>query len=307
MSPFRSSPTWRPGSGYTGGFSLDSNGYPVKIQGPRDASGRVVTSAIIATPPVARGGHRQGVTSLPSGLYVMLWDGDASHQLNDYDNGAIITEVTSDQVLTGTTGNRRVYNIQAGPKVVNVGFSLEIHGHALDPSDSTGATDTVSLSNLRIYPPDPSDPTGMTPWGITTTPPKFHPYYLYKLQGARCLRFLDPLATNNNTWANLSHFKPSTYLGRSGTHLDVVASIVTIQEPTGDRYFAACDQVIQITTATPHGLFDGALGDDPRVRHGVLLRRHPPRTSAWSMGSSRRSTRRTSCCSAGRRAVPGSR
>jgi hypothetical protein len=241
----------------------DANGYPTKLIASRDGNNDVVlpvsNNNLIITPnsSLSFGDPRIGTAVINPGLFVMTWDGDESVEMYSGYQGTAVTEVSNS--LTGTTGNRRVYNVQIDPTLAaGPSLSLRIQTTTPDPSDSTGNLYLIHLSNLTIYPPDPSDPTGQTIW---ENPPLFHPWFLYKLQGMRSLRYLDPLNINNNPCSGLSDYKPATHSDRcSPTFAGQTVGIATIG-PATNPYFVLERSLVEvlITTTVPHGLFDGCI------------------------------------------------
>ncbi len=236
------------------GVTQDVDGYPTRIPGAQ-----YTYYFLIERAGVGGGNTRRAFHNLPSGLFVMTWDGASDLQFSPpADIGTVITEVVSRRLITGGVGNRRVYNVQADPTSYSPSVALIFYGTAKDASDPTGANYICDVRNLKVYPPDPADSTGMTEWA---NPPKFHPAYLAKLKGIECIRTLDPLNTNNNCYQDYDQIKPTSHLSRSGP-LGTAGGVVTwIGNPTGDRFFVADNTVIQVTTATPHGMYDGMLAN----------------------------------------------
>ena len=64
----------------------------------------------------------------------------------------------------GGTKNVRVYNVQPATGLVGIDISLDIFANGA----GVGGVFPVSLGSIQLRPPDPSDPTGMTPWGVAT-------------------------------------------------------------------------------------------------------------------------------------------
>jgi hypothetical protein len=90
-------------------------------------------------------------------------------------------------------------------------------------------------------------------------PPKFHPSFLYKLEGSQCVRFLDPIGTNNNPASLLSQFKPTTHANRcASTIYNKTVAVASISAPA-TYYWPASGTTseVLVTTSVPHGQFDG--------------------------------------------------
>jgi hypothetical protein len=243
----------------TMGSVQDANGYPTRFMSPYYAPGTYNQPVILASAVSYWGDPPQGTYIINPGLFVMTWDGDSTTTLTASGNATTVVEVTESQILTGTTGNRRVFDIQFdATQVARPCFTLSLHSTTPDlVLDPTGNTYITNLSNLKIYPPDPSDPTGNTIWA---NPPKFHPWFLYKLQGMQCLRFLDPLNSNANPASSLAQYKPETHANRCNpTVTNKTVAVAQIQQaPAGNLYFVDYNgPVLQVTTTTPHGLYDG--------------------------------------------------
>ena len=221
------------------------NGYPTKIA-------TQTCHALIGGGTVIPG-MTNGNNPLPSGRYTLIWDGDISLTIDNYGgSGVNIAEVGTASLTR--TGNHRTFDISIP---VNLGYSpylsLATTGTTIDPNDRNYFVD---IRNVRIYPPDPADPTGQTAW---VNPPKFHPSYLIKFKGARCLRFMDALSTISNSWSNLSHFKQDSHCSRAGLQKTVTCSVASIGNPSGNRFFGPNFKAVQVTTTTAHSFFDAEL------------------------------------------------
>jgi hypothetical protein len=249
----------------------DSDGYPMTLYANRDGNGNPIlpayqTLAVISTNAnVSIGDPAEGTYVINSGKFVLTWDGDPTCYLQG-GSWCSATELDVPKP-SNVTGNWKVYDLYFAPGLIGgPNFSFTAESSTPDPSDPSGGTYLINLTNLAIYPPDPSDPTGQTIWGldtetnIYTPPPKFHPWYLYKLEGMQCLRYLSQTNTNNNACSQLSHFKPVTHADRlNPTNAYYRAQVSQIQAPQGSPYFFLYDQisVFQVTTTEPHGLWDG--------------------------------------------------
>ncbi len=243
----------------TMGSVQDANGYPTRFVAPSYAPGQL-TCPIILNNGTQPADQPQGAYMVNPGLFVMTWDGDAAITIyQGGEPGTTITEITNDQVLTGTTGNRRVFNVQFDPvqiahPILHLFLNSETQDLELDP---TGFTYVINLTNLKIYPPDPSDPTGMTIW---VDPPKFYPWYLYKLQGMQTFRTMDVMNTNQNPASLFAHYKPETHANRTSvTFVNKTVGVSLIkQAPSDVLYFTGyTGPVVQVTTTAPHGLYNG--------------------------------------------------
>ncbi len=238
----------------------NADGYPLTINGPffRGAAIFEVTSD--------PGGLGKGLAGPPPGLYTVIWDTDGSNTATDLTGasyqGGSCNEATTYRNITGTTNNVRVFNVQ--PSSVAVGMDFQLTIAASGPV--SGGSYPVSLRNLRIYPPNPSDSTGMTPWGVATggtltTPPlTYHPNFFAQIGPVQCLRWLDPLNTNANCVQNYSQYRQATHLSRGGPSAVTVSNIVSVGPvPAGvDPYFCLKSNIVAyVTTDAPHGAFDG--------------------------------------------------
>lgn len=227
------------------GLVTDSNGYPVS------ATAQSINTLVIQTAPLYPGIDPKGVPNAPNGLYTIEWDEGATPtdvQAGVY--GGTITEVTGYQSLTGTTNNRRVYNFQPGPLV----HTPQLYIQVISGGTPSGGVYPFSMTNLRIWPPDPSDPSGNTPW--LANQPLFYPptVAMIKAAGTTVSRFMDWLSTNGNSIANYTDFLPSTALAiptRTAT-----LSVATITNPASSFWNPASTCPIEVTTTTPHGLVD---------------------------------------------------
>lgn len=254
----------------SGSISIsDANGYPTQMT-PDGTNG--VRYVLVVSPAGTPNLTFQGLPGTPNGKYAIVWDGDGVNPADHLYFHSIypVTAYTEDTTYahyTGTTDNIRVFNIQSHPLLQT---SPEIYLSLI----SSGTPDInghlpVSLKNLRIYPPDPSDPTGMTPWGVTsngtsgslgTTPPKYHPNFFAQIGNAKALRWLDPLNTNNGPVADFGDYCQVSALSRNALAIrsSTVASITPV--PDGmDPYFSTRRwSVVLVTTTGNHGVYDGA-------------------------------------------------
>jgi hypothetical protein len=232
------------------GVARDSDGYPTKLAkdpfGPSGQANAIVT-----------GGANNFI--LNTGRYTFSWDGTTTNLfLTPLGQGTTITPVPGLATITSGVGNRIIYDIQIDPILtLTPAFRLSIDSNVIDPSDPSGNTFLCDIRNLKIYPPDPADPTGQTAWA---NPPKFHPWYLDKLRGMQSLRFLDPTNVNNNGVHAFSDYKPATHLDRSGPSRTVSIPVASVSPapvnliPPG--YGTNYGLAVQVTTSVPHGLYD---------------------------------------------------
>jgi hypothetical protein len=220
----------------------------------RDAAGYPTRLSVARTYGFVGGAYLQAGlphynAPFPNGKYTLLWDGagTACELTQDGGTKTNLAEIVSLRSLTGTTDNRRVYDIRAQTGYYSPFFSLTLNGGTVD-----GATGwyPVNATNVRIIPPDPADATGNTPW--TGTIPRWHQSFLAKLAGSACLRFMDSLGTILNTRTGLSGFKPQANPDRSGFLSSAKFAITRIGEPLVARFLHPFMKVIQVTTATDH-------------------------------------------------------
>jgi hypothetical protein len=226
------------------------------------------------------GGNGRGLRGAPSGLYTVLWDWDGTHPPSSLQlvssNAATAVENLTYANPTGTTDNIRVFNIQSNQAAR---YSPYIYLDILSVAAADGDGHyLVSLKNLRIFPPDPADPSGMTPWGITQTdghwvaatpaPPLFHPQVWNHVGDAQCFRFMNLLGINNCPLADFADYAPTTNLSRTGPDAsnystEIGSSLVSIVPLPDDMtpYFAPAKWIMAlVTTASPNGVYDGAGG-----------------------------------------------
>lgn len=240
----------------------DANGYPTKMSGP------FALITLGGSRGSDDGGKGFGVNCLPNGHYTVKWTGDGVRNavncdLIGSDGSYSASEVTSTVGASGYSGspsaaNSRVFHLQAGKGAFSPTLLLRLTSTDQDSSDGNS---WISLQNLEVYPPDPSDPTGMTPWGLNQTPPRFHPSWLIRMGNVRSIRAMDQLNTNNNTIADFSHFKPQSFLTYNFPQTYYSIPISKVQSYSGDPYFDTAKWVVlRITTSVPHGLSNGMAG-----------------------------------------------
>lgn len=260
----------------------DANGDPTLMS----------ASSCLAIVTQAPQGSNDGVGGIlplnaPNGAYTFLWDGPA-------DGGSVggqhanFAELTEFRNLTGPTNNRLVYNIQAIQSQQAAPW-INWNWQASGPDNGDGTFPCLT-KNLRIYPPDPSDPTGMTPWldPTTTLHPitpfdpsgKFHPTYLAKLATCQVVRPMQAFDTFFNPIADFDQYKPANWLDRSQPSLIRRAGVAEIRQYSGPPLDNPHIVVLQIKTTQPHGFFTGqsitlehcgtATWSDPRFPDSVL-------------------------------------
>jgi len=226
---------------------LDADGYPVKIP-------RSVMSIPVVVGYEDSGGSGRGVNTAPGGRWTVVWDGTAMAAGGDrpqitLSGGNVATEVS--RKLTGGVDNRLVYEIRD-----DFFFSPEIYVQFWGISDNGDGTYRTDVKNLRIYPPDPADPTGNIAWA---SPPKWYPPFLAQLGTPACLRMMDPLTASDSNIHDFSEVMRPSRMGFSGPVKKVIVPITEVRKyPGTDRYFSRNNRfVIQLTTAVPHGFLTG--------------------------------------------------
>jgi Concanavalin A-like lectin/glucanases superfamily len=254
-------------------LAADADGYPTLI----DAS--QIRDIPVYSSGYDPGGNGRGLRGAPNGLYTVLWDWDGIHPASNlqlvpgYDVG--VTEETTYANPTGTTDNIRVFNFQSYQAAL-YSPNIDLDVISVAAPDGSGHY-SISLKNLRIYPPNPADPTGMTPWGITQAagqwvaaspaPPLFHPQLWNHVGDAQCFRFMNLLGTNNCPLVDFADYAPTTNLSRTGPpdagnySYEITSSLVSIVPlPEGmDPYFAPAKWAMAlVTTDVPNGAYDGA-------------------------------------------------
>ena len=238
------------------GLAQNSDGYPTKMPSQDGLLGYVSGYNWDQ-----HAGNHQQVPQINEGLFLMTWDGDQGLYLQGSHQ---VTEQLQYQSLTGGVGNRRVYQIRTDPRSLSASFSLNFRSTVPDSTDPTGKAYLCNISNLKIYPPNPADSTGNTIWGwdpatnLYSTPPKFAPDFLNKLQGMQCIRFMDALWVNHCPVGRFSDFKAVTHVSRCDYATNVKIAVTKVQPPSGPRYLPDnVTAIVQLTTATPHNLYTG--------------------------------------------------
>ena len=246
-------------------MTSDSNGYPTLIDGSQLRGVGVV--AIDAD----QGGLGNGLAGAPAGLYTILWDWDGTNAASDVQaqsnaNG-VVTEASSYHTTTGTTDNVRVYHCMGSAIQFTPDLALIIFGIGSPDENGNYAT---SIQNLRVYPPDPSDPTGMTPWGIEQSgdtwvasdpaPPLYHPNLANYIGPTTIARWMDMLSTNNNTIADYADYCPVSNLSRNGFRVTTsnIVSITNVPDDIPIHFCVKASTTSLVTTATPHNAYNYA-------------------------------------------------
>ena len=233
--------------------ALDPDGYPTLIT-------NAATSNIVTQPDPNPNGNGKGTLNAPNGLYTFIFDdvNETTPVLGG--NNTSFAEIAAYRNASGPTNRVFVFNVQANQAVQ---FAPWIYWSWVASSgpDANGHY-ACTMKNLRIYPPDPSDPTGMTPWGLdpANPPPKFHPEFVRMVRGAKSLRFMKCLGGADNSLADFADIKPITHIDRSSQQ--VAAHAFPILSSTAYTGSAVHDDptfvLVEVTTATPHGLWNGA-------------------------------------------------
>ncbi len=247
----------RIGSPMNGAVTSDANGYPTLLSSQQPQFNEIVESTILQD----EYGMGRGQASAPYGYWTVQWDDTQSSGdlLNLSNYAASITEVMEYQDYSGTT-KQRVFNVQPaayGPLAPVIGLETIPAASA----DSNGHY-PFSINNFHIYPPDPSDPTGMTPWGIkgTSTPPRFWPNYVAKFAGAKCIRFMNWNGANGGQPGELSDFAQVGQLAGINTR-NVTATVTSIANYTAPALFDPTQSlVLQFVTSAASQVFNLVAG-----------------------------------------------
>lgn len=228
----------------------DEDGYPTLMT---DQS----VFTIVTQPPT---GSQDGVGGIgplnaPKGPWTVIWDGGTG-QANGLSGGAntSLVEMEQHRNLTGTTDNRMVFDVQTNSSQAApwINWSWISSG----PADDDGHW-PCTTKNLRIYPPDPSDPTGMTPWLNPTG--TFHPSYLAKLRTCHVVRSMQAQNVVYNPYADFDQLKQVGWLDRNSPQVTQRVAVAEVRQYTGTALNNPHVLVLKFTTVQPHGFFDGAL------------------------------------------------
>lgn len=232
-------------------LAWDSDGDPTLM-----ATSSAFTIVTQPSPGAFDGVNGINPLNAPNGLWTVKWDGPTTGGSVGLGNNTTLAEVTEFRNLTGTVDNTLVYNIQAN-QAAQAAPWINWTWNASGPADVNGHF-PCATKRLRIYPPDPSDPTGMTPWLNPTG--KFHPSYLAKLANAHDVRFMQALDTVYNPYADFAQIKPASWLDRSRTNVIQRVQVAEVRQYAGSTALdTPSTLVLQIKTVQPHGLFSGAL------------------------------------------------
>ena len=224
-----------------------SDGYPAKLLG-----GRTAATFILVEPDQLTLGNGRGFKNCPSGRFALHWSGASDHALYEV-GGGTISEVVGLRNITAA-GGTRVYDITASPGAYSPSIWLHIDSTGPDPADPSGQTHLVDSSDVRVYPPDPSDPTGATQWMEPV--PKFHPGFLYMLEGVQGFRWMNNNLINGNPYRDFSTIIPDTFMSKSSYGRTAVVPIARV-EAGGPGRDAPQTCVVKVTFAAPHPFFDG--------------------------------------------------
>ena len=233
--------------------NCDANGYPRNLPLP-------AMSLYIAGNFPDFGGAGKGQDAFPQGRYRILWDGSVTFIIQQLVGSTSISVVSSN--LTGTTGNEIVADIRDSA-LFSPAFLLRLlTSKALNPDGSCTAdadgTYPCNLQNFRVYPPDPSDPTGNTAWA---NPPKYYPSLATQFGGAACFRTMDALVTNGSNVVNYGDFITPANIGYNNEVRHLVVPIARVEGYTGsDPFFTPSGGGLTLlTTSAPHGLANGQI------------------------------------------------
>jgi hypothetical protein len=223
-----------------GASTVDADGYPTTFQGSATDPSAFLRQQVVF-PPISRAGVGQGWRNIPSGPCTVLWDGASNVSLE-------AVEDTSKAVITGTKGNRRVFNLQPQPGYYGPVVNVRLYSS----SKGSGTTFNVDVKNLRIYPSSIADPAN---------PPKYMPGFLEKVRAAGSIRFMDSLGAisgNNTTYAD---YQPAqtrmTKYDRQRSQVTPIASVAPYPFDGANPYDPALGAAMQVTTTVPHNLQDG--------------------------------------------------
>jgi hypothetical protein len=220
---------------YGATYTIDQFGYPASI-----SSGGILET-IVSICPTDGTGSTKGIYNLPSsGTWTLLWDGagtgSGGQPLLFLNSGGLqgesLTETSRN--LTGTTDNKIQYQITQDQ---TYHYSPVIYLRV------TGAP----FSNLRVYPPDIA----------TDGSQKFHPEYLKKIAGVKCLRFMSTIDSNMGYIVDYEDFTPIQKLGYSMVTRQPGGSVVQVDPyPDTENYFGNVPSAL-LTFSAAHNYKDG--------------------------------------------------
>ena len=227
-------------------LAWDANGDPTLLNLPT-----------VRYPVIDPESHQDGVGGTgarvaPGGYYTVKFDGPWIPADLDGNNTAI-SEVPIFRRQTGTTDNVQVFDLRPNPSLQSapsLGFNFQASG----PADADGNY-PCATKNVRIYPPDPADPTGMTPW--LNPPTQFTEETLARMATARVIRNMQPQRTDDNSYADFDQIKPASWTDRSGQQYVQRAQVASVRQYTGTPLEKPNGVVFQVATVQPHGMFRG--------------------------------------------------
>lgn len=226
------------------GLTWDADWCPTSTQGP------TFSTLLAALTPLA--------ANMP-GLYTVWWVGAVS-ELSLIGEQTTVAEVVAYNI-TSSTLNRRVFDLR--PVAPNVSPSFSLQWSSSSPGSSAG-TYLQDATDIRVYPPDPSDPSGMTPMGLDpeNPPPTFHANLTGRmLKDLAVLRFMDPLMTNNSSVTEFDQLSPVSQFGYNGNFAIPTIPVASITGYSGNcPVFDLTSVVVALVmTKIPHGFKSGML------------------------------------------------
>jgi hypothetical protein len=175
------------------------------------------------------------------GTYTLTWDGAGNVTLVSADPDHVsVTEDVAQRVLTGTTGNRRVY------------AAANLAGSTLFSPPIAAGFNTAAggVSAVTVRPPDvPSGSTG-----------KFRPRVLGWLNSAAVLRTMPMMSINSSNVVDFSDFAQTTWLTYQGVAAnDGMRTVTRVEAYTGGAYGRpntnanGLANFLKVTTSAAHG------------------------------------------------------
>ncbi|WP_435011778.1 hypothetical protein P12x_006011 (plasmid) [Tundrisphaera lichenicola] len=214
--------------------ATDSDGYPTKL--PSQS-----VSQLFSTYRPSFEADGKGWPSINPGNYVLIWDGASDVQIDSFaQNGTA--------VITGTTNNKRFYNLTASKDCYGVAnLNIRVFGTV----NNGNGTWNADIRNLRLFP--------ILPGVDFDNPPKWHPALIAKLWGIKSLRVMDLTKTidgNATTFADYN--RPESNLSRGSAPRNYRLQVTRFETYTGPQIWKPREgQAWKITTAVPHNLGDG--------------------------------------------------
>lgn len=231
-------------------LTFDTNQYPVTWSG---SSPTALVTADNFSP--------NGYPACPSsGVWTVKWDDPLHGTVNGDVKLTAGTNCTVSAVISqsvgNATGNYRTYTVSRnGSPPFELGLNVQVN--------TQGSGGVAAQANIRIY----------DPLGDTTGATKFYPGLTSFLAGAKQLRFMDAIHTNNSNLTNYSDWSTGnefTYGTSSGSNAPLVGDgvpsswrTITLtsvsQDPNADGYFSSRVNyaIPEFTTSAAHGLTDG--------------------------------------------------